>query len=206
MTSPRRFHSVGLVVIPVLRIALVVIGALILGSSPVAADERPSWPSLVSAVPADAAPTSAAPITLSPGAVAPIPSDPSHCTLLDPGSARVASSECLACHARLAHGGHAYDGRYPRWGARNGAGALRPIAEVTARGLALPDERMGCVTCHDGASPWKYRIKLPPGAKVTWAVDLRNRQTYERPETLPAPRPGDDVGKKPLCLACHALD
>jgi hypothetical protein len=37
-------------------------------------------------------------------------------------------------------------------------------------------------------------------------IDRRRPVTYENPEVLPPPRPGDDVAKKPLCIACHAFD
>jgi hypothetical protein len=106
----------------------------------------------------------------------------------------------------MAHGGHPYDIEYGHW--RTGATneSLRPIEEVLRRGLALPDRRIRCTTCHERGSPWKYHIKLPPGSTPTHAVDLRRPVTYENPERLPPPRPGDDVGRKPLCLACHALD
>lgn len=77
---------------------------------------------------------------------------------------------------------------------------------MTARGIILLDGRLRCVTCHDRNSPWKFRIKLPPGSTLLPAVDVTRRATYERSETLPTPRPGDDVAKKSLCLACHALD
>jgi hypothetical protein len=158
----------------------------------------------VTAEPADARPATASPQPASPAlAVTP---DPNQCALLESDSARATPGECLACHRRLAHGGHAYDGRYPRAGRGRGPGALRPLADVAVRGLVLRDEQMSCTTCHDGASPWKYRIRLPRGAAVTPAVNPRRPGTYERPESLPPPRHGDDVARKPLCLACHALD
>jgi hypothetical protein len=105
----------------------------------------------------------------------------------------------------MSHGGHPYDIDYGRIGG-NSDGMLRPIDEVVRRGVSLPDREIRCVTCHDRRSPWRYHIALPPGSVPTHAVDRRRPQTYENARALPAPRPGDDVGRKPLCLACHALD
>jgi hypothetical protein len=140
------------------------------------------------------------------GAAAVVAAGPDRCALPLPGSETATSHTCLACHTRLHHGGHPYDVDYPRSGGRRDDRALRPLAEVTRRGITLVDGQVACATCHDGKSPWRYRIKLPPGTRPTPAVDLARRVTYERPETLPPPRAGDDVAKKALCLACHALD
>ncbi len=128
------------------------------------------------------------------------------CGLLAPGSDAAASRDCLACHGSFAHLGHPYDLELSRWTPTSRGSALRPVNEVLRRGVFLPDGQIRCVTCHDGLSPWKFHIRLPPGSKLTYAVDLRRRVTYENPASLPPPRRGDDVGRKPLCLACHALD
>jgi hypothetical protein len=141
-----------------------------------------------------------------PGAPGDAPADPYGCELLLPGSQTASSTSCLACHARLAHGGHPYDVDYPELGTANGARSLRPLAEVARRGLVLPERQVRCITCHEGNSPWRYHIKVPSGAKPTAGIDRRRPVTYEKPETLPPPRPGDYIAKKPLCLACHAMD
>jgi hypothetical protein len=140
-----------------------------------------------------------------PGDAAP-ESDPAGCALLATGSENATSNSCLACHPRHAFGGHPYDVEYPRPGVMAGARSLRPLDEVLRRGLVLPERQIRCVTCHDRSSPWKFHIKLPPGTQPTHAVDVRRRETLERPELLPPLRPGDDVGKKPLCVACHQLE
>jgi hypothetical protein len=132
--------------------------------------------------------------------------DPTGCRLLVPGSDAATSHDCLECHGSLAHGGHPYDLDLGRWSPRSTGSALRPVKEVLRRGVFLPDGQIRCVTCHDRLSPWKFHIRLPKGSKVMHAVDLRRPVTYENPASLPAPRPGDDVGRKPLCLTCHALD
>lgn len=132
--------------------------------------------------------------------------DDGGCALTRPRSETPVSRDCAACHAALAHGGHVTDVRYPKWGATSGAASLRPLDEVQRRGLDLPNQEIHCVTCHDGASPWKYHLKLPRGATPTHAVDRLRPVTYENPRALPQPRPGDDIGRKPLCLACHMLD
>jgi hypothetical protein len=139
-----------------------------------------------------------------------IPDDPraSGCGILRPGSDSAPSGECLACHGRLSHGGHPYDLDAARWGGRTGPGALRPMQEALRRGVFLPDGQIRCVTCHDGTSPWRYWIRLPVGSPVRPAVDPKQPATYEN-VNVTAQRPlrrGDDVGRKPLCLACHALD
>jgi hypothetical protein len=167
------------------------------------------------AQPADATPADARPVSATPASIAPrdalIPLLPIAdllgapvCGLLQPGSESAASPGCLVCHGNLAHGGHPYDFMYPRAGSPSEL--LRPLAEVTRRGLSLPEGQVRCTTCHERGSPWKYHLKLPPGATPTHAVDLTRRVTYENPGALPPPRRGDDVGRKPLCLVCHALD
>jgi cytochrome c553 len=140
------------------------------------------------------------------GAPGDAPHDPYACELLLPGSETATSASCLACHARLAHGGHPYDIEYPELGTASGVRSLRPLAEVLRRGLVLPDRQVRCVTCHDGNSPWRYHMKVPAGSTPTAGLDRRRPVTYENPETVPPPRPGDDIAKKPLCLTCHAMD
>ncbi len=130
------------------------------------------------------------------------PPDLARCGLLAPTPEP--SRECLVCHGHVAHDGHPYDVAYPRLGS---AGAsLRPLAEVQRRGVVLPEGRVTCLTCHAPNSPWKHKLRLPPGATPKHAVDFTRRVTYENARSLPSPRPGDAVGTKPLCLGCHALD
>jgi hypothetical protein len=131
---------------------------------------------------------------------------PDTCGLLHPASDTATSSTCLTCHSRHSSGGHPYDVVHPRLGSGVGARVIRPIAQVLQRGLILPDGEIRCITCHDRNSPWMYHIRLPPGTRPTHAVDVRRPATYENPGALPPLKPGDDVGKKPLCLVCHALD
>jgi len=92
---------------------------------------------------------------------------------------------------------------------------LRAVSEVVARGVFLPDGEIRCVTCHDGRSPWKYGIALPPGAKAKPGVNPRDPTTYEEGPALAArerelhtsnERYSLVVGTKPLCLVCHAFD
>ncbi len=125
------------------------------------------------------------------------------CGLLMPDSDAATSRQCLACHPTLASGGHPYDVDYRAFAGRPG---FRSVDEALRRGVFLRNGEMRCVTCHDRNSPWKYHIRLPAGAQPTHAIDRRRPQTYENPSALPPPRPGDDVGKKPLCLGCHARD
>lgn len=106
-------------------------------------------------------------------------------------------AECLSCHRVT---GHVSDFEYPRAGE-----GLRSPEEVVRRGVFLREGQIRCATCHDARSPWKYRIALPPGAKAVPAVDPFDRATYDGPPRS-APKPGEAVSAKPLCLACHALD
>ena len=127
--------------------------------------------------------------------------EPPGCALFQPGSQSATSASCLSCHAEhQGTGNHATD--VPYAGAREPD--FRPAEEVLRRGVRMPGGEVRCTTCHDAASPWKYRVALPRGAPAVRAVDLRDRSTYEQ-APLPA-RPGDEVSVKPLCLSCHALD
>jgi hypothetical protein len=127
---------------------------------------------------------------------------------------------CTKCHGqgRASPGSnHPVDIDYASAVARSAGSAmgLRPLSVVVSRGVFLPDGQIRCVTCHDGRSPWKYGIALPPGATVTPAVNPRDRSTYEDGPALrareaklasSAERHSIPVGTKPLCLACHAAD
>lgn len=128
------------------------------------------------------------------------------CGLLLPGSDAAPSGECAACHGLQSHSGHPYDLTYQGSVSPVGGRALRSREEALRRGMFLPDGQLRCVTCHDGRSPWRYFLRLPPGAALTHAVIPARPATYENTSQLPPVRPGDDVGRKPLCLGCHALD
>jgi hypothetical protein len=134
----------------------------------------------------------------------PPPGDPA-CRLFQAGAEVTVSSDCIACHSAAGRHGHPVDLVYERAGAQAG-GRLRPLAEVVSRGVLVPNGEIRCVTCHDGLSPWKHRVALPPGATPSPAVDPRDPATYETPEGARPPAPGSAVDPKPLCLACHALD
>jgi len=122
------------------------------------------------------------------------------CGLFQGGAPSLPSSACLSCHTdHQGTGNHGIDVPY----AVTPPG-FRPADEVLRRGVRLPDGEVRCTTCHDAASPWKYRVSLPRGAPAVRAVNLRDRSTYEQP--APPAQPGDEVAVKPLCLACHALD
>jgi hypothetical protein len=125
----------------------------------------------------------------------------SGCALSAPGSQSLPSASCLPCHAEhQGMGNHGVD--VPYAGAREPD--FRPAQEVARRGVRLPGGEVRCTTCHDGASPWKYRIALPRGVRPVRAVNPRDRSSYE--QQPPLAQPGDEVAVKPLCLACHALD
>jgi len=130
------------------------------------------------------------------------------CALLVPGSQDAPVAECLRCHAGSGSG-HPVGLDYVGVSAvRRGHGIpLRSAQEAIRRGAFLPSGELRCTTCHDRESPWRYRLAIPPGAEVRPAVNPRNPATYD-PAAGPPPivARGGDVGTKPLCLLCHALD
>jgi hypothetical protein len=123
------------------------------------------------------------------------------------GFESASSRDCLACHetsrpAIQAHASHPLDVDYGEKAGRAGSG-LRPLEEVRLAGVALPDGRLGCRTCHSSASPWKYHLAIPAGAEVRPAVDPGDPRTFESPPAE-RPAPGSRVSTKPLCQACHS--
>jgi hypothetical protein len=128
------------------------------------------------------------------------------CALADPAAASVPSATCAGCHPRH---GHPVDLVYASSRAR-ASGSLRAEADVVRRGVLLPEGRLACVTCHDGSSPWKHKIALPPGAPALAAVVPGRADTYQRGTwrlaragSVPALPPGSAVSPAPLCAACH---
>ena len=130
---------------------------------------------------------------------------PSTCALHGPNAASMKQDACLACHGK---GGSAAQIQFAHpvdvdYAAVRGArpGDLRPLDEVVRRGVLLPSGEIRCATCHDGRSPWKHYVALPPGAPARTAFD-RARPEAEQGQA----QPGGVVSPKPLCLACHAYD
>jgi hypothetical protein len=133
----------------------------------------------------------------------------STCALHGPDAASMRAEACLACHGK---GGSAAEVKFSHpvdvgYAVVQAAepGSLRPLEEVTRRGVVLPAGEVRCATCHDGRSPWKHYIALPPGAPARVAPDAAALTSERRVELAPA-QPGDEVSSKPLCLACHAYD
>jgi hypothetical protein len=129
------------------------------------------------------------------------------CGLLVPGSEDAPVAACLRCHERSGSG-HPVGLDYARESGARRASAmpLRSASEAIRRGAFLPGGELRCTTCHDGRSPWRFRLALPPGAAVRHAVVAGNPETYGPRAARGAPAPGEAVGTKPLCLLCHALD
>jgi hypothetical protein len=131
------------------------------------------------------------------------------CLLSQSGSQTSASAACIGCHGKSDRGiNHPVDVDYET-SQRKPAAQLRPVAEVVRRGLLIPEGKIQCVTCHDGNSPWKYHLVVPPGAPIAPATNVADRRTYEpsgAPGTPAVLAPGADVARKPLCTSCHSLD
>jgi hypothetical protein len=129
------------------------------------------------------------------------------CVLFTERARTSRSGDCTGCHRASASGhphSHVVDVDYAAAAGRRSA--LRPMAEVVRRGVFLPENELRCVTCHDGASPWAHALALPPGTAATLAVEAADPRTFHPDEPRAAPRPGDRVSAKPLCLACHPFD
>jgi len=138
------------------------------------------------------------------------------CTLA-PGSGNSATTQdCTACHVGFQRG-HSHPVDVFQDSARSRS--LRPAADVVKRGVLLAEGKVTCLSCHDGNSPWKAKLALPPDALLREPVKPGNPQTYDpaqiRPsamtgltattgkQRLPA---GTEVSPTPLCKACHAFD
>jgi hypothetical protein len=157
------------------------------------------------------------------GPVAPAASGAGPCLLAGAAAAATTTRECVACHA-----GHTGSRSHPvdvdldaaRFRSRGGGGStLRPAAEVVKAGVFLNEGKVSCLTCHDANSPWKYRLAIPPQAKLRDAVHPGDPSTYgDGPArtsvtrgldastargVLPA---GTEVSPTPLCRTCHSFD
>jgi hypothetical protein len=145
------------------------------------------------------------------------------CILVQGSGNGATTRDCTACHVGL-EGRHSHpvdvDHESARFRSMRGSGpSLRPAAEVVKRGVFLADGKVTCLTCHDGSSPWKAKLALPPDALLREPVKPGIPQTYDpaqmRPSTmkgltatsgkqlLPA---GTEVSPTPLCKACHSFD
>jgi hypothetical protein len=142
--------------------------------------------------------------------------------LLVPGATNVATTrDCTACHVGF-EGNHSHpvdvDHEAARFRSRSGS-TLRPAAEVVKRGVFLADGKVTCLTCHDGTSPWKAKLALPPDAQLREPVKPGNPQTYDPSQMAPSAMkgltaatgkqvlpPGTEVSPTPLCKACHPFD
>ncbi len=144
--------------------------------------------------------------------------------ILVPGLGQTATTrDCTACHAGF-EGSHSHpvdvDHEAARYRSFGGSGpSLRPAAEVVRRGVYLADGKVTCLTCHDGNSPWKAKIALPPDAQLRAPVKPGDPSTYEASGPASAPMrgltattgrqllaPGTAVSPTPLCKACHSFD
>jgi hypothetical protein len=144
--------------------------------------------------------------------------------ILVPGVANTTTTkDCTACHAGF-ESRHSHpvdvDQDQARYRSLGGSGpSLRPAAEVVKRGVFLADGKVTCLTCHDGNSPWKAKIALPPDAPLKEAVKPGKPETYDPDGMKPSAMrglnattgkallaPGTEVSPTPLCRACHSFD
>jgi hypothetical protein len=122
------------------------------------------------------------------------------------------SQDCLGCHASSlptvdVHNSHLVDVDYSAAAAKPN-GRLRSAEKVRGSGVALPEGKVGCLTCHAFASPWKYHVVIPKGATPRARVRIADRGTYEDEHAAAAsaaPTAGAEVSPKPLCEVCHAF-
>lgn len=128
------------------------------------------------------------------------------------GLENASSQDCLGCHASSlptgeVHKSHPVDIDYSAATAKAG-GKLRSADKVRGSGVTLVEGKVGCLTCHAFASPWKYRVAIPKGATPRARVRIADRGTYEDEHAAAAsgaPTAGAEVSPKPLCEACHVF-
>jgi len=144
--------------------------------------------------------------------------------ILVPGSGNGATTrDCTVCHVGF-QGSHSHpvdvDHEAARFRSAGGSGpSLRPAADVVKRGVFLADGKVTCLTCHDGSSPWKAKLALPPDALLRQPVKPGSPQTYDPAQMRPSPLTGltasagkavlpagTEVSPTPLCKACHSFD
>ncbi|HET8734646.1 MAG TPA: hypothetical protein VFM45_12850 [Anaeromyxobacteraceae bacterium] len=137
--------------------------------------------------------------------------------LLAPGSGNAATTrDCTACHANH-QGSHSHPVDVYQDAVRSSS--LRTSAEVVRRGVFLADGKVSCLSCHDGNSTWKFKLALPPDAKLREPVKPGNAATYDPAQMAPSRLAGltattgrqvlpagTEVSPTPLCKACHAFD
>jgi hypothetical protein len=142
---------------------------------------------------------------------------PVHCALAAATAPQDTSSDaCLACHGSAGPGPlfthtHPVNVDYGPAQARS-RGTLRKADAVAAKGVAVPQGKVQCVTCHDAKSPWAKWIALPAGAAARPAADRRggnadDAPSWRIPSAVPAPAlaQGAEVSSAPLCAACHTF-
>jgi hypothetical protein len=137
--------------------------------------------------------------------------------ILSPGSGNTATTQdCTACHRGFERG-HSHPVDVLQEGRRSRS--LRSAAEVVKRGVFLADGKVTCLSCHDGNSPYKAKLALPPDAPLREPVKPGRPETYA-PGLVAASAlsgltatsgktalpPGTAVSPTPLCKACHAFD
>jgi hypothetical protein len=156
---------------------------------------------------------------------APAGEDREICHIARPMADTSTSGECLLCHqggsrGPQLHTSHPFDVDHEqaRFRSRGTASSLRTSAEVVKRGLFLPGGKVVCLTCHDGRSPWRYKLAIPADALIRDAVSPHDARTYDpalraqgqggltaaaAQRVLPV---GTEVSPTPLCKVCHGFD
>ena len=145
------------------------------------------------------------------------------CALALSDSEQASTAQCMSCHGGgrfgpQLHGQHQVDVDFESARMRPRSN-LRAYADVVRRGVFLPSGKVGCTTCHDRRSRFRYRLALPPDAEISNAVDHRSERSFDpalrsqQPErkmkaseaqlVLPV---GTEVSPTPLCKVCHVHD
>jgi hypothetical protein len=140
---------------------------------------------------------------------------PGACILVAGSGNLATTQDCVSCHGGYQQGhSHPVDVAQDSTRSRS----LRPAAEVVKRGVFLADGKVTCLSCHDGNSPYKAKLALPPDAQLQDRVKPGRPETYSAQtgplalrkitaatgrQQLPA---GTEVSPTPLCKACHAFD